>query len=238
MMDTTSPERGGAPGSDAHPPDPVALPPLLREVFDAAPMLVWVSGPDKLCVWFNQPWLDFTGRTMRQELGYGWTEGVHADDLERCLDVYNRHFDEQRPFRMQYRLRADDGTHRWVDDAGIPRYAADGTFLGFIGACVDIHDARQAEAELSALKQGLQAPLQPSEELRVTGPLPALVARELKTIVTSVLRNLEIAQEHIASGRPREAQLSRAIAEALQAARLAPTLTDRLLASVRRYDSL
>jgi len=236
MMDTASPERGGAPRSDAHPPDPVGLDPLVREVLDAAPMLVWVSGPDKRRTWCNRPWLDFTGRTMQQELGDGWTEGVHADDLARCLGVYNKHVDEQRPFRMQYRLRADDGTYRWIDDAGIPRYATGGTFLGFIGVCVDIHEAREAEAELRALKQGLQTPLQPGEDLRVTSPLPALVVRELKTVITTVLGNLEIAHQHLQSREPREARLSRAIGDALHAARQAPTLTERLLASVKGHD--
>lgn len=236
MMDTASPERGGAPSSDTHPPDPLApdplaLDPLLREVFDAAPVLIWVSGPDKHFTWFNRPWLDFTGRTLQQELGFGWTEGVHADDIDRCLDIYTRHFEEQRPFRMQYRLRADDGTHRWIDDAGIPRYAINGLFLGYIGACVDIHDTREAEAELHALRQGLQVPLQPGKDLRVTGPVPVLVARELKNIVSSVLGNLEIAHRHLRSDQPQEAQL--AIGEALDAARQAPPLTERLLASVR-----
>jgi hypothetical protein len=178
---------------------------------------------------------------MKQELGNGWAEGVHTEDLDRCLDTYNRHFDEQRPFRMQYRLRADDGTYRWIDDTGIPRYGPDGTFLGYIGACTDIHDIRKAEAELHALKEALQAtieraetPLQP--EVRAPHPLPELVARELNTTLTTVVGKLEVAHYHLSSGRPREVQLSRAIGDALEAARLAPILADRLLSFVQRYD--
>jgi PAS domain S-box-containing protein len=241
MMDTTSSGRARPHGPDAYPPAPVELDPVLRDVFDAAPMLIWMSGPDKLCTWFNRPWLDFTGRTMQQELGNGWAEGVHADDLDRCLDIYNRHFDEQRPFRMQYRLRADDSTYRWIDDSGIPRYGPDGAFLGYIGACTDIHDVRKAEAELLALRQELkesieraETPLQP--EAREPHPLPELVARELNAILFTVLGNLEAAHQHIASDRPREAQLNRAIDDALRAARRAPTLLERLLSFVQRYD--
>jgi PAS domain S-box-containing protein len=109
------------------------------EIMDAAPVMIWVSGKDKLCVWFNRPWLTFTGRSMAQELGSGWTEGVHREDFDRCLETYVRHFDARKEFRMQYRLRSH-GTYRWIDDTGTPRYARDGTFLGYMGSCTDIHE--------------------------------------------------------------------------------------------------
>src|ERR1700739_472408 len=112
------------------------------EVMDAAPVMIWVAGTDKACVWFNNPWLTFTGRTMAQEIGQGWSEGVHRDDFERCLDVYNSHFDTRKEFRMQYRLCRHDGAYRWIDDTGIPRFAGDGEFLGYIGSCTDIHEYR------------------------------------------------------------------------------------------------
>jgi len=118
------------------------------EVMDAAPVMIWVSGTDKACVWFNKPWLAFTGRTLAQEVGQGWSEGVHRDDFERCMDVYNSHFDTRKEFRMQYRLRRHDGAYRWIDDTGIPRFAGGGGFLGYIGSCTDIHDYREMEAEL------------------------------------------------------------------------------------------
>lgn len=118
------------------------------EVLDAAPVMIWVSGKDRGCVWFNQPWLAFTGRSMAQEVGNGWTEGVHQNDIERCLKVYVSHFDAHSDFRMQYRLRRHDGKYRWVDDTGIPRFAHDGTFLGYIGSCIDVHEHREAQTEL------------------------------------------------------------------------------------------
>src|SRR5437870_8013375 len=116
-----------------------------RTVADSAPVLIWMSGPDKLCTFFNKGWLDFTGRTMEQELGKGWTEGVHADDLDHCLEVYGNSFNARQPFTMEYRLRRNDGEYRWVLDNGIPRFAYDGAFLGYIGSCIGITERKQAE---------------------------------------------------------------------------------------------
>src|SRR5438270_13777738 len=118
------------------------------EVMDATPVMIWVSGEDKSCVWFNRPWLTFTGRCMEQELGSGWAEGVHRDDFDGCLKIYATHFDARKEFRMQYRLRRYDGAYRWIDDTGIPRYARDGSFLGYIGSCIDIHEHRETQREL------------------------------------------------------------------------------------------
>lgn len=236
------------------PQDRSGLDPALREVLDAAPMLVWASGPDKLCTWFNRPWLDFTGRTMEQELGNGWAEGVHPEDFNRCLGIYISHFDAQKPFRMQYRLRADDGSYRWIDDTGIARYGSDGSFLGYIGACIDVHDIREAEMELHALREELQ--IQPSvrtSEFEIgvaalqrlqarlgrgqsdaTSQLTGSIAHELNAILTIVLGNLEIAQRHLEAGGGHEERLQRTIGTALQAARRAPVLTQRLLAFAHR----
>src|SRR6516165_8721295 len=86
------------------------------EVMDAAPVMIWVSGTDKGCVWFNRPWLTFTGCSLAQEMGNGWSAGVHRDDFERCIEVYTSHFDARKDFRMQYRLRRHDGAYRWIDD--------------------------------------------------------------------------------------------------------------------------
>ncbi|RCJ39499.1 hypothetical protein A6769_07035 [Nostoc punctiforme NIES-2108] len=119
-----------------------------RQMADTAPVLIWMSGTDKLCNYFNKPWLDFTGRTLEQEMGYGWAEGVHPDDCQRCLDTYTNAFDARQNFKMEYRLRRNDGEYRWVFDTGVPRFAPTGEFLGYIGSCVDIHDRNLAEAAL------------------------------------------------------------------------------------------
>ena len=124
-----------------------------RDVMDAAPVMIWVAGPDKRCTWFNRSWLQFTGRPLEEELGNGWAEGVHSDDLDRCMSIYVRSCDARTPFRMEYRLRRHDGQFRWIEDAGSPRYDEDGTFIGYIGACTDIHDVLLQGDRLNARRQ-------------------------------------------------------------------------------------
>jgi PAS domain S-box-containing protein len=117
-----------------------------RTVTDASPVMVWMSGTDRLCYYFNKGWLDFVGRTLEQESGNGWTKNVHPDDFDRCLQMYFTNFDARRPFEMEYRLRHHTGEYRWIFDRGVPRYAPDGTFEGYVGGCLDIH-AQKAGAQ-------------------------------------------------------------------------------------------
>jgi two-component system sensor kinase FixL len=119
-----------------------------RAMADAAPVMIWTSGTDKLCEYFNQPWLDFTGRTLEQELGNGWVEGVHPDDSQRCLKTYVEAFDAHQPFGMQYRLRRHDGEYRWISDNGVPRYDAQRHFVGYIGSCLDITEGKLSQEAL------------------------------------------------------------------------------------------
>jgi PAS domain S-box-containing protein len=119
-----------------------------RLLADSAPVMIWTSGIDKLCTYFNAPWLAFTGRTMEQELGNGWVEGVYPADKQQCLDIYTSSFDARIPFSMDYRLRRFDGQYRWILDNGIPFYAPDGTFTGYIGSCIDITERRSLEQQL------------------------------------------------------------------------------------------
>ena len=123
---------------------------LFAAMADTAPVLIWASGRDKWCNYFNKTWLDFTGRTMDQEMGNGWTEGVHPDDLVRYLEIYVGSFDEQKPFQMEYRLRRHDGEYRWILDSGTPRYDVGGDFAGYIGSCTDITENKRAQEALRA----------------------------------------------------------------------------------------
>ena len=119
-----------------------------RIVADAAPVLIWMSGIDKLCTFFNKPWLEFTGRSVEQELGNGWAEGVHLDDLQSCLKVYTEAFDARKSFVIQYRLRRNDGEYRWVSDHGVARYDEQGKFAGYIGTVVDVTELINKDAAL------------------------------------------------------------------------------------------
>jgi PAS domain S-box-containing protein len=122
-----------------------------RKMADAAHIMVWMSGPDKGCIYFNQSWLNFTGRRMEQEVGDGWTEGLHPEDLERIGRAYSRAFDEREPFELEYRLRHFDGKYRWIIDVGTPLYEDDGRFCGYLGSCLDITDRKRAEEERQLL---------------------------------------------------------------------------------------
>jgi PAS domain S-box-containing protein len=141
-----------------------------RLVSNTAPVMIWMSGIDKLCTYFNQPWLDFTGRSLADELGNGWADGVYAEDFERCLQTYNHSFDRREPFKMEYRLRASDGEFRWVLDTGVPRFNSDGSFAGYIGSCMDVTERKLAEDVVRSISSRL---IEAQEEERTR------IAREL-----------------------------------------------------------
>jgi PAS domain S-box-containing protein len=119
-----------------------------RILANTAPVMIWVTDANKLCTFFNKPWLDFTGRAMEQELGNGWTQGIHPEDYERCMEIYTTSFEALEPFEMEYRLRRHDGEYRWVLDHGVPRFSPGGDFLGYVGSCLDITERREFEEAL------------------------------------------------------------------------------------------
>jgi diguanylate cyclase (GGDEF)-like protein/PAS domain S-box-containing protein len=128
-----------------------------RTLANSGTTLIWTSGLDKLCDYFNEPWLRFTGRTIGQELGMGWLEGVHPDDIDRCRQTYVNAFDNHEPFSMEYRLRHSDGLYHWLQDDGNPRYDFKGNFLGYIGFCHDITERRNSEERLKQSEEKLRA---------------------------------------------------------------------------------
>jgi len=127
-----------------------------RSIADTAPALIWMSDTEKLRSYFNKPWLDFTGRSMEEELGNGWAEGVHPEDLQRCLATYTQSFDQREEFRMEYRLRRRDGQYCWILDIGVPRFNQDSSFAGYVGVGVDVHDRRLAEEKLSEYERAVE----------------------------------------------------------------------------------
>lgn len=164
-----------------------------RLVADTAPALIWVSGTDKLCTFFNKGWLDFTGRSIESALGNGWAEGVHSEDFQGCLGTYTRAFDAREKFTMEYRLRRYDGEYRWVHDIGVPRFNNDGSFAGFIGSCMDVTERKLAEEALASLSRRL---IQAQEQERIR------IARELHDDIGQRLAILTIELEQLLQDSP------------------------------------
>jgi PAS domain S-box-containing protein len=115
-----------------------------RTLAEASPCFIWVAGPDALHTYFNPAWLEFRGRSLQQETGNGWTEGLHPDDRDLCLETYLKSFSARQPFRMQYRMMGGKGAYAWLEDAGMPLYVDNGDFGGFIGSAADITGRRQS----------------------------------------------------------------------------------------------
>ena len=126
-----------------------------RLVANTAPVMIWMTGPDKLCTYVNVPWLQFTGRLLEEEIGKGWTDDIHPEDLAKCWTTYSLTFDRREKLRMECRLRRRDGEYRWVLTSGVPRHNADGSFAGYIGSAMDITDRKLAERALSKISQRL-----------------------------------------------------------------------------------
>jgi PAS domain S-box-containing protein len=127
-----------------------------RTMADTAPVMIWIADINKQATYFNQQWLEFTGRRIEQEIGSGWTNGIHPLDLDGSMKLFDAAFDSREPFRMEYRLRRGDGSYRWVIDSGTPRLSASGEFLGYIGSSVDITDRKESEAALVFAHEALE----------------------------------------------------------------------------------
>jgi PAS domain S-box-containing protein len=188
-----------------------------RTISNAAPVMMWIAGTDKLCTYFNEPWLDFTGRTMEQELGNGWVEGVYPEDRERCMQIYIKCFDNRQSFSMEYRLRRADGQYRWILDEGVPLVAPDGTFSGYVGGCFDITSRKETEAAL--LK---------SEKLAAAGRMAAAVAHEINNPLEAVTNLLYLLRSDV-SGENGSRNLAMAEQELTRVAQI----TKRTLAFYR-----
>ncbi|MEI6391288.1 MAG: CHASE domain-containing protein [Verrucomicrobiota bacterium] len=191
-----------------------------RLVTDTAPVLLWQSGKDALCDYFNQPWLKFTGRTLEQELGNGWAEGVHPDDYQRCLDIYLGAFKARATFSMEYRLRRADGEYRWVLGNGAPRFTATGIFIGFIGSCIDITDHKRMEE-----KEKLQAQKQHLLKTESLSRMAGAVAHHFNNKLQAVMGYLELAQDT----QLKDAELAECLSGAMHSVRKAAEVSSLML---------
>jgi PAS domain S-box-containing protein len=171
---------------------------LFRLIADTAPVLIWMSDADKLCTYFNEPWLEFTGESLESQLGSGWANGVHPEDFKRCLRVYTEAFDRRERFSMEYRLRRQDGEYRWVLDNGVPRFDQSRSFAGYIGSCIDVTERKQAEEDLlSMTRRVIEA--QEQERARIArelhddiGQRVSLLAVNLAQLEQSLLKPVEV----------------------------------------------
>ena len=134
-----------------------------RVMADSAPVQIWITGLDKLCTWVNKVGLEYTGRTLEQELGGGWAQSVHPEDVERLFKTYGTAFERREPFSIAFRLRRADGQYGWMLNKGIPRYERQ-LFQGYIGSCTDITDRMQVEEALAKSEERLNLVLHSLDE--------------------------------------------------------------------------
>jgi len=178
-----------------------------RLVADTAPVMIWSSGTDKRCDYFNRPWLEFTGRPLAAELGNGWADGIHPEEAATCLQNYRDAFDQRRSFEMHYRLRRHDGEYRWLLDIGVPRINADGSFAGYIGSCIDITERKRSEEAMASIGRRL---IEAHEEERTR------IGRELHDDIGQRLALLAVELDRWNQEVPSSPELRKLIVDAQQ----------------------
>lgn len=171
-----------------------------RNMADNSPVMIWVSDTNKNCTYFNNTWLNFTGRKIEDEVGYGWATGVHPHDLEQCLIRYSDAFEKRQQFLIEYRLRRYDGHYRWIQDVGKPTYA-DNVFTGYIGSCTDIHDQRTMQEELELLvgirTKELSESLDREKEMsELKSRFVSMASHEFRTPLSVVLSSSALIQQY------------------------------------------
>ena len=192
-----------------------------KNLTESGRILIWTSGVDRLCNYFNKIWLEFTGRTLQQELGNGWLENVHPNDRQHCMDIYGGAFDHLEKFSMEYRLRRYDGQYRWILDEGSPRHNSQGQFVGYIGHCLDITESKEAEKKNAKL-EAENRQLQKAESL---GRMAGAIAHHFNNKLGAVIGNLEMAIDDLAG----DSETVKILTNAMQAAHMAAEVSGLML---------
>ena len=170
-----------------------------RGMADTTPVLMWMAGPDMLATYFNQNWLDFTGRSLAEELGNGWVSSVHPDDVPGCHQLYVDAFAARERFRIEFRLLRHDGEYRWIVDMGVPRFNADNSFAGYLGSCMDVTDHKLAEEMLHNLSRRL-IEAQEQERRRIARDLHDDINQRLALLgvkIGALKRHLPLSHEQL-----------------------------------------
>jgi PAS domain S-box-containing protein len=191
---------------------------FFRELADNAPVMIWRSGSDALCDWFNTPWLDFVGRTLEQEVGNGWSEGVHPDDFAACLETYLSAFEARRSFTMMYRLRRADGAYRQIVDNGRP-FHRNGGFAGYFGSCIDVTEQLAVEAQLRQ-----------AQKAEAIGQFTGGVAHDFNNLLQLIGGNLQLLSKDL----PDDERVRRRLRHAMDGVSRGSKLTSQMLAFARR----
>jgi len=160
-----------------------------RVMADTVPVMTWGADSTKFRTFFNKVWLEFTGRTLEQELGNGWREDIHPEDLSRCMDIYTTSFDARQSFRMEYRLRRADGEFRWILENGVRLFAPNGIFTGYIGTCIDITDSKRAQQEAFS-----------RQKLESLGMASAQIAHDFGNLFSGMIGHAELMLDDLAPG--------------------------------------
>jgi PAS domain S-box-containing protein len=160
-----------------------------RSMADTAPVMIWISGPDQLCTFFNQGWLTFTGSTMEEAIGHGWSSKVHPDDRDHCFAAYSSAFAPLRPFQTECRLRRADGEYRRVVATGVPRFESGGAFAGYVGSCTDITEIKRIQDEALA-----------RQKLESVGLLASGIAHDFNNVLGGILSEAELAAMELEDG--------------------------------------
>jgi PAS domain S-box-containing protein len=205
---------------------------LFRTTADSAPVMIWLTGADGLCEFVNQRWTDFSGRTLEQERGTGWTDGIHPDDRAQCLEVIEGAKAKRGQFEHEYRMLSANGDYRWILDVGVPRFSAGGEFAGYVGCAVDVTERRERAEALAEANRTLAH----ASRLVSVGTLTAMIAHEVNQPLCAIRCNAEAGLALLDSSRPRLDELREILTDICRDDQRADDIVTRVRLLSRKRD--